>query len=414
MAWVEKRGKSLWRVRYFKADGALGSLSGFPTRGAAQEYIETMETDQRKGNWIDPSAGTITLSEWSTQWFDALDVAGNTESQYRSLLNNHILPRWGSSALTDISGTAVNTWAKKIRNSGYAESTVTTMTKLLSMMLADAADERLIAANPVRTRRRGKQRRTKRVERLWATPTQVVRIADQAAALTGAWSAALIITAAFTGARWGELGGLQRHNTHLDDACIVIDPDTGALHEINGQFSLGPPKTAESARTISLPPFLVDLLRAHLDSHDHQHVFTTAEGDYLRRSNFARRAMRPAADGNTDRTHPAVRTRAIKPGLTFHELRHSHKTWMIEDNIPEIAQARRLGHTLDNDIREIYSHIGPSVERHLLDTLQQRWHTALSNTLTRHIPTPWHPRRTPQAPTPQRPPHHPPVIGTSP
>ncbi|MEV0084561.1 hypothetical protein [Saccharopolyspora sp. NPDC050642] len=44
----------------------------------------------------------------------------------------------------------------------------------------------------------------------------------------------MIVTAAWTGARWGELAGLQRHNTHLDDGHIVIDPDIGALHEING------------------------------------------------------------------------------------------------------------------------------------------------------------------------------------
>ncbi|MCE7010046.1 hypothetical protein LWC34_45655 [Kibdelosporangium philippinense] len=67
------------------------------------------------------------------------------------------------------------------------------------------------------------------------------------------------MTAAWTGARWGELTGLQRINTHLDDGTIVIDPDIGALHEINGHLELGPPKTAESARTITLPPFLIDL-----------------------------------------------------------------------------------------------------------------------------------------------------------
>ena len=47
---------------------------------------------------------------------------------------------------------------------------------------------------------------------------------------------------------------------------IVVDPDIGALHEVDGKLELGPPKTAKSARTITLPPFLIDLLRAHLDT----------------------------------------------------------------------------------------------------------------------------------------------------
>jgi integrase len=35
---------------------------------------------------------------------------------------------------------------------------------------------------------------------------------------------------------------------------------------------------------------------------------------------------------------------AVKPGLTFHGLRHSHNTWMIDDGIMDVARARRLGH----------------------------------------------------------------------
>ncbi|KFU76906.1 hypothetical protein BB31_33765 [Amycolatopsis lurida NRRL 2430] len=53
----------------------------------------------------------------------------------------------------------------------------------------------------------------------------------------------------------------------------------------------------------------------------------------------------------------------VRQGLTFHGLRHSHKTWMIADGIPEIAQARRLGHLLDNRIVETYSHVAREVER---------------------------------------------------
>jgi len=388
MAWSEKRSKGSWRVRYQKADGTLGSVNGFPTKKAADDYADSIESDQRKGTWIDPAAGKVTLEEWSVTWLDALDVAANTETQYRSLLTHHLLPRWGQTALSDITTSSVAAWAKQVRARGYADATVTTMTKLLSMMLADATDERLIPANPVRTRR-GQRRRTKRTERLWATPEHVVRIADHAAGLVGPWAAALLITAGWTGARWGELCGLQRHNTHLDHARLVIDSESGALHEVNGRFSLGPPKTADSARTITLPPFLVALLRAHLATHDHPHVFVTHEGKHPMRSNFSRRVMRPAADGNENVAKPLIRTHPVKPGLTFHSLRHSHKTWMIEDNIPEIAQARRLGHTLHDEIREIYSHVGPTVGPRLLDSLEQRWIDAISNAPLQHLPSEW-------------------------
>lgn len=107
-------------------------------------------------------------------------------------------------------------------------------------------------------------------------------------------------------------------------------------------------------------------------------MFVTAEQQLLRRSNFARRAMRPAADGNLDTVRPRVRVQPIVPGLHFHGLRHGHKTWMIADGIPEVGQARRLGHGIPNEIREIYSHVSPEVEARLLDALQQRWINALA------------------------------------
>jgi integrase len=129
----------------------------------------------------------------------------------------------------------------------------------------------------------------------------------------GAGAELLIVTAAWTGARWGEIAALQRRNTHLDDGVIVIDPLIGAMIESNRGIELGPPKTAESARTITLPPFLIRLLQAHLDRHDHPHVFTSHRGEPHRRSNFGRRALRPATEGTGYLAAPPVRLEPVKP-----------------------------------------------------------------------------------------------------
>ncbi len=102
-------------------------------------------------------------------------------------------------------------------------------------------------------------------------PEQVVAIAAEASALVGLWAGLLIITAAWTGARWGELTGLQRRDAHLDDGEIVTAPQIGAGRSQRAA-RLGPPKTPCSARTISLPPFLIPPLRDYLDRHDHPHA----------------------------------------------------------------------------------------------------------------------------------------------
>lgn len=381
MAWVEQSGQRSWRVRYRRDDGSIGAVCGFTSKTAATEHAQTMESDQREGRFIDPASGRITLAEWTRDWLAALDVAIRTEDFYRSLLRRHILPRWGEHGLADISGIKAAAWAKELRGRGYSPVTVASVMKLLSLLLADAAEERLIPANPIRARRRGKRRAERRSERIWGTPAEVLAIADNAARLPAAGPAAavMIVTAAWTGARWGELAGLQRCNIRLDDGFVVIDPEIGALLESSRGIELGPPKTAESARTITLPPFLIALLREHLASHDEKFVFVSPYGEPHRRSNFGRRALRPAVDGTLEHPRATVRIEPVKAGLTFHGLRHGHKTWMIADGIPEVAQSRRLGHILGDWIQETYSHVAAEVEQRLIATLQDRWEKAIAD-----------------------------------
>jgi integrase len=108
-------------------------------------------------------------------------------------------------------------------------------------------------------------------------------------------------------------------------------------------------------------------------------VFLSVRGEWHRRSNFARRVLRPAADGTQHLRRPAVTLNPAKPGLTFHGLRHGYKTWMIADQIPEVAQSRRLGHLLEDKIQETYSHVAAEVEARLLQALEDRWNKAIAD-----------------------------------
>jgi integrase len=377
MAWTEQIGTQSWRVRYRTSDGHTVSISGFATQRAADNYAADIESDQRRNTWLDPTRGRTTVAEWVATWFAALDLDPRTIDNYRSVLRCHILLRWAATPLDTITALGVNKWIADLRQLGYANTTVATIVKVLSMILTDAADEGLIPTNPIRRyRRRGRRSHRIERERVWATPTEVLRIAEQAAALGGETAGLLIITAAWTGCRWGELSGLHRANVDLDRGVLIIDPRTGSLHESAHTRWLGSPKTASSARTITLPPFLISLLHKHLERHDNEFVFTAEGGTWLWRSTFIRRVLKPAVNGNEHCPFSGVRTVPIRPGLTFHGLRHSHKTWLIAGGPPEIAQARRLGHHLSNRVTEVYAHVAPEVELRLLSDLQRRWHEA--------------------------------------
>jgi integrase len=387
MAWVTATGPKTWRVRYQRDDGTVGSVCGFRTEQAAIDYKNDLESDRRCGRWLDPSGSKTTLAEWVRRWWHSLDLDLRTLENYDSYLRQHILPRFGHVPMGNITTLDINLWIKEsgepsqTRPQGYAPSTIRAWVNVLSMILTDAVDQRLIATNPVqKRRRRGRRSRHLRPERPWATPEEVVRIADQAALLSGPVARLLIITAAWTGCRWGELAGLHRRNVRLDQGVIVIDPMRGSLHEARGKRWIGPPKTPSSARTITLPPFLVAMLRDHLASHPYEYVFTTACGAWFWRSTFNRRILRPAIDGNHDDNVKArLRTEPVKPALTFHGLRHSHKTWLIDDGVPEIGQSKRLGHHLQDRVVETYRHVAPGVEKRLLTGLEHRWCGALSD-----------------------------------
>lgn len=397
MAWVEKIAQHSWRVRHRRDGGVVESLYGFDNADAAQEVAGMLDGHRRHGSWLtlsDERTTVITLADWVCCWWPTLDLDTRTVENYRSYLRCHILPRFGTLPIAAIAPLDIRMWSTEALEAGYAPATVGGWKNLLSMIFADAVDEGLVAANPVRKhRRRGRRARHLRPERIWATPDQVLAVAEQAGMLGGPTARLLIITAAWTGCRWGELTGLHRDNVDLHRGVITIDTWEGALHESSGKRWIGPPKTASSARRIHLPPFLTELLRKHLNTHPYEYVFTTESGTWLWRSTFTRRILRPAADGNLGVAKPAVRTHPACPGLTFHGLRHSHNTWMISDDIPEIARARRLGHHTDNRIAETYSHVSGEIHQRLLASLEHRWHTANTSTSTEQQTDPFTPER---------------------
>jgi integrase len=360
MAWVEQRGTS-WRVRFRTPEGAVGTDSTHSTKAAAQLRCKQVDIDQATDTYLDPAAGRITLAEWVDLWRQGHLAGPAKMAAYDSHLRIHILPRFGQTPLTRINRHTLKLFVKQLHDQGLANSTITSIMALLSMLLREAVADRRIGTNPCHQL---KITNGRAAERPHATPEQVNQIVERIRRFD---EQVLVLTAAYTGMRWGELIGLARANTHLDTGIIRIHPEVGAMHEVSGKLFLGPPKTRDSARDVHLPPFLTHLIRQVLDGHDRDQVFVGAHGRYLRRSNINRRVWTPAVNGDPDHDIPA-----IIHGMHFHDLRHTHKTWLIEDDIPEIAQAKRLGHRVPG-IRGIYSHITPAMQQRIVDALQRRW-----------------------------------------
>ncbi|MCX5535775.1 tyrosine-type recombinase/integrase [Streptomyces sp. NBC_00006] len=386
MPWIERHGDRC-RVRYWTDTGKAATLGTFPDYDRAAAFViqfsapgqpttpsVAMPTPVSFGPFGMPAPSSTLFEAWVKRWWPTVEVGANTAAGYFSLLKNHLLPRWSTTALHEITPTDVTVWLKSLRTT-YKPATVSSIGKLLSLILSAAVLERLIPGNPVRIpRQRGRQRSQETYA--FATEADVVSIARRVSHLAGPNQGLLIITAAYTGMRWGELAALRRPAHDPQAATLTVHAEHGNLHEVNGHHSLGTPKTAASVRTVTLPPFLNTLITENTDSHRREHLFTTSTGRLLRRSTFQRRYWAPATRGTTlaDGTVWAP----ITPGLTFHGLRHTQKTWLIEDDIPDVAQARRLGHTLDNDIDDIYSHVAATLNTRILAALEARWQRSLT------------------------------------
>ncbi|MFI0482914.1 hypothetical protein [Actinomadura sp. 9N215] len=63
-------------------------------------------------------------------------------------------------------------------------------------------------------------------------------------------------------------------------------------------------------------------------------------------------------------------------GFAFHEGRHTQRTWLAEDGIPDVARAARLGHRLPG-MADVYEHVTPAMKEQVLQPLQKRWETSL-------------------------------------
>ena len=65
-------------------------------------------------------------------------------------------------------------------------------------------------------------------------------------------------------------------------------------------------------------------------------------------------------------------------GFTFHERRHTHRTWLSDDGISDIGRAARLGQKLPG-MADVYEHLTPEMKRRTLKALQARWEASVAH-----------------------------------
>ncbi|MFH0716690.1 site-specific integrase [Staphylococcus delphini] len=181
--------------------------------------------------------------------------------------------------------------------------------------------------------------------------------------------ASLIEVQALTGMRIGELQALQIDDIDFENRKINI---TGTIHWLkydNGYGYKDTTKTKNSKREIVINKRTIEILKKVIlenkkmtlwDSEyiDRGFIFTTKGGNPL----YTHKINKQLSE--------ATKALKISKKVTSHTLRHTHISWLVENNISLKTIMKRVGHTDEKTTIKIYTHVTEKMDKQLTDKLE--------------------------------------------
>jgi len=125
---------------------------------------------------VNPAKGKVGFAEWAERWFaTTADLKPGTRRTYRMLLDNQVLPHFGTATLAGIDTLAVREWVAGLVEGGLSPSRIRIAHQVLSQALAAGVEGGRLARNPA-----AGVRLPKRVERemLFLDAAQVEQLVD--------------------------------------------------------------------------------------------------------------------------------------------------------------------------------------------------------------------------------------------
>ena len=204
----ENKATSSFTGMYQGPDGKVRSAGTFASRRAALRAAHREEQAVREGRWRDRSLGEITFAAYvENSWLPSKHLEVTTRAAYRSNLDRHFLPFFGSRPMARILPSLVQEWVTKATAEGLAPRSVRKYHVMLHSIFERAIRDQLILINPCEHTELPKVivRRTRTL-----TPDEFGLLMTA----TPARHRLMVSTAIETGMRWGELIALRPR--HID------------------------------------------------------------------------------------------------------------------------------------------------------------------------------------------------------
>ena len=316
-----------------------------------------------------------TVQDWMTEWLETFakpSVRVKTYEKYRCSIKNHILPSIGNIALDKLTAEDVQGMMNNLQVAkGLAANTINAARRNLKQALEQARRLRKIDYNPVDATKAIKTEQSKIRVLTHPEANKLLESAkgyDQTAYMA-------ILLGLFTGMRIGEIFGLTWANVDFDARLIYVKQ---SLVSTNHGSRLEPsPKTKAGNRQIGLFKRCLDELRKHRawqhtqkelwanKYKDNDLVIANPDGGFKDPSRFSyvifKRLLAMAG---------------IKSSVRFHDLRHTHATWLLEDGFHPKVVSERLGHSSIRITLDTYSHVITGIQKETmkkLDAISEKW-----------------------------------------
>ena len=340
-----------WLARYRGPDGRQHSKT-FRRKVDAERWLRMEESRGDRGDWVDPTAGQVTFTEWSETWLEGLDLKPATRANYVSNLNSRVLPTFGNTQLARISPAAVRIWQTRLRDEGLSAASVRQARQVLSAALDVAAADRLIVKNPAAVVKPPKVH-PRRQRFLTADQVETFAAACEAQQPD---AGAVVFFLAWSGLRWGEAVALRWEGVDTERRRVEVK---ASATEVSGRLEWGTPKTHET-RTVIVPRFVMDRLGP--PGPTDALVFSAPRGGPLRNSNFRRSVW--------DR---AVKASGMPADLVPHDLRDTAASLMIASGASIKAIQRALGHASAAMTLDTYGGLFEDDLEDLADRMEERY-----------------------------------------
>jgi integrase len=352
---VRQLGSGRWQARYPGPDGQLRPAPDtFERKVDATQWLADKRSEINRDEWVNPDKGKVLFGDFAAAWLAERDLAETTMERYEGILRNHVRPILGDKALSEIKEGTVRQWRKSLLNNGVGAPSVAKAYRMVHAMFATAVDDRNIARNPCRIKGAGDD---KTAERPVLEIDQVFMIAKS---IQPRYEA-LVLFAAFTSLRFGELAALRRRDIDLNKREVYVRRSQAELRQ--GRRIIKDPKSEAGKRTVSIPKVIMSEVREHLDRFAQPGrdglVFIGPQGGVLQRRNFRRLWTKAvtAAGLEEDDVH-------------FHDLRHTGNNMAAETGASTKELMARMGHSSQRAAL-IYQHASRRRDQEIADAISR-------------------------------------------